>query len=217
MCDYYKKNDSEIIPENLLVYFKKIGYYIDFKTLKENEIIDISKKEDGLDVLLEMYKASKRNDISIIISPNSADKYYDILKKLPIDSKIYIDYSSLDGEGKINLEEYIKAHKFYDGVADYINRFDFSPLEKYLFAYYLSSKFKKYKYYKDNKELDQQYSYMSRDPYFIIKHDYIVCAGFTNFMLQILKRIDIVASDLTVIPPEIDEYHARVLSHLVDS
>ena len=36
-------------------------------------------------------------------------------------------------------------------------------------------------------------------------------------MLQIFKRIDIVASDLTVLPPEVSEPHARVMSHLVDS
>lgn len=217
LCDYYQKNDSEIIPKNLLVYLKKEGYYIDFKTLNENEIIDISTKHSGLDVLLEMYKTSKRKDISIIISPSTADECYDILKEFSIDSKIYINYTSLDGEGKITLEEYIKAHNFYDGIAEYINRFEFSPLEKYLFAYYLSSKFKKYEYYKSDRQLDLQYSKMSRDPYFIINHDYIVCAGFTNFMLQILKRIDIVASFLGVSPPEVNEPHARVMSHLVDS
>lgn len=219
ILDYYNRSNDKKISERIIELIKRRlpkAYTIDFQKIDKNGTIDLSEEKEHLDYLLEEYKKSQRNDIKIIIPPEEADKFYKILSTLPDDAKIYIEYKSLDGEGEISLQEYKKAHIFYDGVAEYVSRFYLTPLEEYLFAYYLANSFKKYKYYKEDKNLDQEYHEMSRDPYFIIKHDYIVCAGYTNFLLQILKRLNISSSFLITVPEETGEYHARVLTHLVD-
>ena len=215
---YSKTGDKNIVPELITVLKRRLPstYLIDFQELEENQTLDFTEEKEGIDYLLKEYENSQRKDIKIIISPKKAEEHYELLKTLSTDLKVFIEYKSTDGEGRITFEEYKKAHLFYDGIAEYIDRFYLSPLEKYLFAFYLTTIFKKYNYYKSDKDLDQEYGDMSRDPYFIIKHNYIVCAGYTNFLLQILNRLNISATFLTSTPKESGGYHARVLIYLVD-
>ncbi len=215
---YSKTGDKNIVPELITVLKRRLpaAYLVDFQELEENQVLDFTEEKESIDYLLKEYENSQRKDIQIIISPKMAEEHYELLKTLSTDLKVYIEYKSVDGEGRITFEEYKKAHLFYDGIAEYVDRFYLSPLEKYLFAFYLTTIFKKYNFYKSDKDLDQEYGDMSRDPYFIIKHSYIVCAGYSNFLLQILNRLNISASYLVSTPKETGEYHARVLTHLVD-
>ena len=61
---------------------------------------------------------------------------------------------------------------------------DMSPFEKYLFAYNIAKKFKKYK----EKE---KFSSASRNLYEVLDSDYIVCRGFVTLLSDLLTKLGI--------------------------
>lgn len=101
-----------------------------------------------------------------------------------------------------------------------------SPLEKYLFAYNIVKKFKPYKENEDDKSA-------SRNVYELLDNEYMVCVGFSSLLIDLLNKLGIEASDLSVsvavgmeknpnedmvandIVPE-RGYHARTMVYLND-
>lgn len=163
-------------------------------------------------------KANKYNaKTKFIIDPNVALTYLDDLMKYEYDDRIFVVYRSLDDDGKLSLHDYLRSHRFYQGAADLVNRFDFSPLEKYVYSYYLTCIFKKYRFYRDDEDIDSEYHQLSRDKYYIIYGDYIVCAGYVNYLNNLLNMVGIRSEFLTIEPPEAQERHARNITHIVDS
>ena len=125
----------------------------------------------------------------------------------------------------IPLNEYLKKEKkLYDMVSPAM---DLSPFEKFLYAFNKVKTFKKYQAYKEDKS-------ESRNLYKIIDNDYIVCAGFTNLLSDLLDKLDIpnmhksvsvdvgfdhVPNDFKPLANDVDSHfdgHARLRVHIVD-
>lgn len=135
-----------------------------------------------------------------------------------------------------SLSEYVKYEKkLIDLIMPAIN---FSPFEKYLYAYNQAKKFKKYKENKEDKT-------SARDLYQIMDNEYMVCVGYSKLLGDLLDKLGIenyedsvsvdvglddISNDATVLPDFIyDEKtgemkevkteaagHARRMAHVVD-
>ena len=102
-----------------------------------------------------------------------------------------------------------------------------SPLEKYLFAYNVTKKFKKYK---ENNENGKE----ARSLYQIMDNEYMVCVGYETLLKDLLNKLglesdyysssvdiglDNVPDDTYVLPDDVlvtKAHHARVMVNLVD-
>lgn len=156
--------------------------------------------------------------IEVCINQAVIDKYYNKLLELKTNNIFVVFEKDNFGSGKeiISFSKYQKARRFYDKLSEEIKKYNFTPLEAYLYSYIKTRSFKSYKFYKDDKKQDDKYPQMSRNPFFIIDNDCIVCAGYSNFMLELLKRLNISASYLRIGREEAGAPHAQVLVHLKD-
>lgn len=104
---------------------------------------------------------------------------------------------------------------------------DLSPFEKYLYAYNIT---KKYKKYKENDEDKND----ARNLYKLLDNDYMVCVGFSKLLVDLLTKLGIESSEVSTtvetgfdsvdkdtfdIPDDVEtkfDGHARVRVNLVD-
>lgn len=182
-------------------------------------IDDYQNLELILDRLLEL---NIKNEININIKDETLFKKTNIYlnnskySKLKIivlkDEKILNDYS-------------LSQYKTYEDLLDIfvkpaIDR-NYSPFEKYVYAYNITKKFKKYK--ENEKNL-----YDSRELYSILTNEYMVCVGYSNLFRTLLEKLGIPTMEKTVtvttnkpnqeLQNEINlAGHSRVYSHIQDS
>ena len=99
-----------------------------------------------------------------------------------------------------------------------------SPFEKYIYAYGIAKRFKKYNEVPNNIDRSE-----SRDLNFILENEYMVCVGFSNLFGDLLDKLGISNthldvgidvsydnSDVTEIKPVKKEGHERRYVHIVD-
>jgi len=158
--------------------------------------------------------------INVYLNYEEIDTYYNELCQLQTKNVFVVFKNENFGSEKeiMSFPKYQKARNFYDNFSEEIKSYNFTPLEAYLYSYIKTRSFKSYKLYRDDEAIDQKRPQMSRNPFFIIDNDYIVCAGYSNFILEILKRLIISSSYLVIGKKECDgdSHHARVLAHLKD-
>lgn len=212
IIDYLSKNRDVVVSDEFLNKIGAMDLKYNFKNFDIDEKIVVNDKFSLVEFsrFIDNYIESNRKDIKLILSSHYV--YYDKVKDMLGYNNVFINYGGVEEDGLISLDEYIKAHKFYDGVVDFVNMFYFSPLEAYFFAYILTKNFKKYRVYKDSKEVDEKYSHMSRNFILIVGNEYIVCEGFVNFIDEILKRLNYSSSVLSVKSMA----HARIMVYLKD-
>lgn len=119
---------------------------------------------------------------------------YDINDKKTFNKYIFdknFDYSNMffGDDPKVPLEYYKKCEKKLDSIVESAK--ELSPLEKYLYFYNIVAK---YKEYNDNEnDIDA-----SRNIYFILFNEYMVCVGFANLLSELCKRAGIKTIDYDV-------------------
>lgn len=155
------------------------------KYLNPNAIIDINFK-DGfpLELFLEnIEKYNIKNKIAIgVDDKNSFNRILfnnlDLFLKHDIDIKL--------GLNNYSLKTYIDYEKrLLEMIKPAMN---LSPLERYLFAYNVV---KKYKKYKENNEDKRQ----SRNVYELLDNDYMVCVGYASLLIDLLGKLGITCKD----------------------
>lgn len=140
---------------------------------------------------IEEFKESLQKGKVIKLKPDSTlipDNIRELkkIKKPLIYKKIYM--------GKpIKLEDIIKGEKFLEYIANEINSKNFSDFEKLIAVYDIVKKIKEYNY-------NQEYlfEYFNIDDWIetssvhaILNNEYIVCRGFMNLTIDLLKRVGI--------------------------
>lgn len=154
-----------------------------------------------------------------------------------INNIINFDNIEVNLSGSVHsLSDYVKYEKkLIDLILPAIN---FSPFEKYLYAYNQAKKFKKYKENNEDKT-------SARDLYQIMDNEYMVCVGYSKLLGDLLDKLGIenyedsvsvdvgldnISNDVTVLPDfvydektgEMKEVkteaagHARRMAHVVD-
>ena len=97
-------------------------------------------------------------------------------------------------ENVYSMMDYVKEEKKLERMIAKVRTTNLSPLEKYLAVYDIV---KKYKPYKDNDKNPNE----SRKLKYILSDDnpYIVCAGFTKLLTELLSRVNIPSKYISVL------------------
>ena len=160
--------------------------------LNDDCVIDIEGKDgaklhQNIEIAL---KKIKSKNLSIHIQ----DKLYfnnhtiDLLKEYNTESiTVYVD-----GQ-KYNLKQYIDYEKRLNDLIE--PAMNLSPLERYLYAYNVVKLFKPYK---EVESKDWNTAFQSRRVYELLDNDYMVCVGYANLLVDLLARLGINATDISV-------------------
>ena len=196
------------------------------KNVNNKEInIDLDKWSDFTS--LKTFVEQCTNNIEIKFNKNVYNSFNNFLfqdvnfwQKFP-NIKIYNkqnlrnDNLSYYLENELILESIIKPAK------------DFSPFEKYIYAYNITKRFKEYK--EDNENPEE-----ARDLYSLLNNEYCVCYGYASLLQNLLFKLDIPSEIISVIfnrGVSLEEqksfsvnngvgptgYHERLLVNLVDN
>jgi len=207
LYNYYHSRNKIHEINNLLSYYLGKNFY--------NNILNYSKdKEQLISIIMQT-----NNQYKLFMNLSEANEYYSELCNLNTNRVFVVFSGGYFGSGReeIPFAEYKSAKEFYDNLANEIKQYNFSPLEKYLYAYIKTKTYKNYNYYRGNREQDAKRSQMSRNPFLVVNNNYMVCAGYSNFFLELLNRLDISSSFLHVPAIEVGDLHARILVHLKDT
>ena len=179
------------------------------KTYKYNSIDDlknvINDIKDKNNIIIFELAYDSRNEFSI-------SKEIDYLKKLKDDGyRIFFQYKDDERHNSkpISLSKVIESENFIDMIINDIKSRNLSPLEQYILVFQLVRNFKDYKKEKDKKALSE-----SRQLYRILNNDYIVCAGYTNLLVDLCERLGIPAKYEKL--QSSTELHARPYVHIKD-
>ncbi len=208
---FIKSKYLYIYPKLSEEYFKYIKY-INSDTIIYFNYDKIEKYNEALVELCFLLKKYKKNNKIEIRNHDNSNLNLDLLEQLNYEN-VFVN--------NIQIKEYVKVEKFLNKIIEPAKKL--STFEKYIYAYNITKLFKKYKENEENKLL-------ARNFYKILNNEYIVCSGFTNFLENLLKKLDIKSIDLfLVVKNEYkikdfkilkeeteEEYHSRLLVYLKD-
>ena len=209
-----------------------------FKYLsKEAEVIIKSNDYENYIEVIKRY-LSLNKDLNVTFRVSNKPQFNKYLFKFVSESDNLERLSNLnvnvEGE-KYNLLTYLNFEKRLTEMI--IPALNLSPLEKYLFAYNIVKKYKKYKENEEDKGA-------ARNVYQLLDNEYMVCAGFSSLLKDLLNKLgiesidfsvtvdvglDYIKDDMEVLPNKVKlgdkitevlikgEDHARRWIHLVDS
>lgn len=144
----------------------------------------------------------------IIIDVKDKQSFYQAISKGPYQGNI-----SLLIDGKIvSLKRYLETEKKLYTFLEPLTKENYSPLETYMYIY---DCVKNIKPYRENENCYES----ARNLYEILWNEYIVCEGFSNLLVDLLKKAGIKAIPMTCAienRKQEKEYHSRVLVHLED-
>ena len=176
-------------------------------------VIREANEEETIKILDTLLQLGIKSNIELTADDKEKFNHTKIFKDDKYDKlNIIIKGSQINS---IKLTEY----KYYENI---LYRFiepaqnkNYSPFEKYIYAYNVTKRFKKYKESENRAE--------SRDLYKLLESDYIVCAGYSNLLIDLLTKLGIPArfAKLTVATIKEgeetkNEYHARVAYSMKD-
>lgn len=172
------------------------------KYVTDNCVIKINSNLDNLFKILNRLADLGKNNL---IKFNALDKKS--LNELVFNENL--NYENL--EVQIGYDSFIKIKEFlkyerllYSMIKSAMN---LSPFEKYIYAYNIVKKFKIYR------ETEVGHSLESRNLYEILDNEYMVCVGFSEFFGNLLEKLGISNTDLSV---KVDESYDDVKKDQLD-
>lgn len=183
-----------------------------FFSINDGKIDTLNINIKNLQKLKQLLKLLELREIKankIIV--NLENKTYEGLEELVDITKrldIKIDYGAPQ---LTDLEGFLSMRYTLDYYKELINSVDLSPLEKAIYAYDL---IKSYQY-------NEKYDDLVKSRYIpeIVKEGYIVCAGYSSMLKQLMKEIDIPTENVNVIVKNGEEEygHTRNIIKLDDN
>lgn len=148
-------------------------------------IIEEKYLEDALLITKKLEELGKENHVivnvqnkELITSQILSNRQY--LNK-NIDIQLGVDY--------LPLEEYLRLEKILYKMVEPTK--DLSPFEKYIYIYNIVKQFKQYKENKEDKSA-------SRNLYAILENEFMVCAGYSNLLGDLLNKCGIKSIKISV-------------------
>lgn len=93
-------------------------------------------------------------------------------------------YFSVASSYVTTIENLILREDIMDSIIEEVNRFELSPLEKYMYLYNIV------KMYKEYKEVEEDNNpYLSRYSEYTLFNDYMVCVGFAELLEELVDRL----------------------------
>lgn len=157
------------IKEKELAYLNYIG---------DNTTLDISQNVNIFDIVKKLESCNKKNDI-IYDLPSNKEEFN---KKLIQENINYQNLYIRIGFDTYSLKEYLEYEKMLYSFVEPAQKL--SPFEKYIYAYDIVKKFKKYKENKKDKM-------KSRRLYDILDNNYMVCVGYSKMLGDLLNKLEI--------------------------
>ena len=111
---------------------------------------------------------------------NIEKKYSEVIKKYP-----NISFAFNDAGDTVEGINIINKNRIYNAIIAETKRLELSPLETYIYLYDIVKFFKKYKG-EPKKEIPE----LSRKSEFILFGEYIVCAGYTRIIAELVELIN---------------------------
>lgn len=210
------------------------------RPLSENEIKNLVKySQKGLRIyfryndianIIEVIESLKGRNIEFkFMDAELLRQNIEMFKKYQ-DENITIDRS-------VKIETFLRTEEILDYFVKDIKNSTLSPYEKYLAVYKIVKDFKQYR--KEGSEY-QCNTALSYSLYEILFSDYIICRGFSELLIALLKRVGINATffhveilkpkerltieDLATLTKEeqkikegTKDYHSRIIFRLIDS
>ena len=170
---------------------------------------------------LKTLKANNQNN-EVILSIHDKVKFN---KYLFSNLELFKDVIISIGTDNYSSKMYYEYEKYLTSLIE--PAMDLSPFEKFLYAYNIT---KKYKKYNENQDIKDD----SRNLYKLLDNEYMVCVGFSKLLIDLLNKLGIAATDISTgvdvgfdnvdkntfdIPDDVNVkrgHHARVRLHLID-
>ena len=136
--------------------------------------------EEDYDKMYEIISTLRKNgqNNKVTIEVNNRNKF---LKSKLHDSNFDIVINGLDND-PYTLKELVAEDKLIDKMVEEISYGNYSPYEKYIACYNIVKRFKKYNENENNKS-------DARRVRKLLNNDYMVCAGYANFLELLLTRV----------------------------
>lgn len=173
-----------VISEQIPIYINEnITDYENLKFIpshKEIHIFSETLESKKCDNMFNIIKTLRDNGQENLVSFS----FLDFSRKKFFESKlIYSNFSNVK-VGNSTLEDLKRENDLLELMISDIKNSNYSPFEKYIAVYNIVKKFKEYK---ENKENDAESKYVSR----ILLNDYMVCAGYSLLLEELLYRVGI--------------------------
>lgn len=175
--DIYLKNNItdlenlKVIPEYKTIHIKQVNEFEEDAVLTEDY--------DSLYNIISTLRENNQNNKVIVYIKNrnafSKSKLYNS------DFDIVIDGIDIE---PYKLQELKEEDKLLDLMIKDIKNSNYSMFEKYIAAYNIVKKFKKYLESSNDKDESR---YVKK----LLNNDYMVCVGYANLLEELLKRLDI--------------------------
>ena len=199
IVNYSKKDLKEVasISLKLPISDKALSNFIHIKNgtalvLSRNPdtILDEEKYlKDVITIINTLKRINKEYTVIIKIDNRELLKESNLIKALPINVNLEI----INDDNTYSLTEYLKEERILENMIVRVRGANLSPLEKYLAIYDIVKKYKPYKDNKKNPNESRKLKYILSD-----NNPYIVCAGFTKLLTELLSRVNISSKYLSV-------------------
>ncbi len=175
------------------IRIKKIDDLINLPNIPpDTKIIIESSCIENFDAIRnQLVKQGLNNDI--ILEFDDKNRFNDIIFN-------FADYKNLYVKHKDNIipfKKYLELEKLLYMMIEPAKKL--SPFEKYIYAYNIAKKYKNYKFNQNPNE--------SRNLYNILENDYIVCQGYINLLSDLLDKLQIPNTQLSV---SVDKSYSNV-------
>ena len=197
--NYSKKDLKEVasISLKLPISDKALSNFIHIKNgtalvLSRNPdtILDEEKYlKDVITIINTLKRINKEYTVIIKIDNRELLKESNLIKALPRNVNLEI----INDDNTYSLTEYLKEERILENMIVRVRGANLSPLEKYLAIYDIVKKYKPYKDNKKNPNESRKLKYILSD-----NNPYIVCAGFTKLLTELLSRVNISSKYLSV-------------------
>ncbi len=204
VCESLNDNFDSLIEYNSKRFL--LGYNR-FQDLIRNEEITLNDNLDDMQLKNLIYLNPKAV-VKLNCSNDWVKKIIDMMASLNLKNKVVINLKDKESFNKFLLQNHLNypnLYVYYDfdeiAINDYLRlekklynmileAKHMSPFERYIVAYNIVKKYKKYRE-SDNKE-------DARNLYRILENEYIVCRGFTTFFKDLLTKLGINSSIFSV-------------------
>ena len=190
LMEAYKNNEEKLLQEPTVIVFET-----DTKTA-----IEYIRKNPEFKNKQIVIESSLLENINIEELKGIEKDYPNISYKIEENSEI------------VPINEYIQTKSIIDNIVNYINQFNFSPMEQIMCAYDIV---KERIYQKENKNEQQ---FVSRDLTSSLLGNKIVCVGYSEIFNIILKKLNI-KTEIVSLENKYDKKaagHARNVAYVKD-
>ena len=195
----YKATINQIISDS-----KK--YKTQFKKLIKKSIPTIIYD----DISIIDYKLLNTKKLVVDVAKMSLPFKMQLLNTISIDNNLLFIDKYTNGDA-VSYKDLIEMYSIMQNISEEIKKQNFSQIESF---YYIYSKLKEREYKKAN---PNESLAKSRSLVEVLKHDEIVCAGYTNLFLAITDILNLPAEEVSWYPDDPEKSgHSSVITYIND-